>query len=91
MENAQIGLKIAINYVYGHAYNFTENIFKFVQIIQEKYWAAFFYPNTGFLLPQINLKETCGFFLPRDGQIYGVKKSHHFFIKIITPDFFPIY
>ena len=42
------GLKTAINYVYGHAYSFAENIFKFVQIIQEKYWAAFFYPNRVF-------------------------------------------
>ena len=75
MENTHIGLKTAINYVYGHTYSFTENIFKFIEIIQEKYWAAFFYPNTGFLLPQINLKETSGFFLPRDGQICGVKKA----------------
>ena len=64
MENTHIGLKTAINYVYGHTYSSTENIFKFIQIIQEKYWAAFFYPNTGFLLPHINLKETSGFFYP---------------------------
>ena len=65
MENAQYGLKIAINYVYGHAYNFTENIFKFVQIIQEKYWSAFFLPQYRlFITPNKFKKKQLAFFYP---------------------------
>ena len=38
---------------------------------------GFFYPSTSFLLPQINLKETSGFFTPRWSNL------------VKTPEFFP--
>ena len=48
-----------------------------------KILGGFYLPQycTGFLLPQINLKETSGLFLPRDGQICGVKKPPFFHNK----------
>ena len=89
MENTHIGLKIAINYVYGHAYSFTENIFKFVQIIQEKYWVAFFYPNDRLFITPIKFKRTNWlFFTPRWSNLRG-KKKRHFFITKISTEFCP--